>query len=162
MPYFMLCILEQSVFCTCSHLWQFSLLSSFLSCYFLIKFYTISQEASCSFCEVGNSSYFLLCRISEISQAIFLSLLSVWQAFMIFNGNFGFSVMSTWVHLPNPFFLQPHGTCDFILLQGKQAGRAHWIWLGQMRTFFFLNLRPGQRFKSISKLAVSKLQKHTF
>lgn len=51
-----------------------------------------------------SRGWFLLCRISEISQKIFLSLLSVWQRLRFVKSHFVFTVISTGVHPPNPFF----------------------------------------------------------
>lgn len=78
------------------------------------------------FWEVGDGSCFLLCRISKISQAIFLPLLSVWQAFMIFKGNFGFSVVSTQVHPPNPFFPLTMWPL-WLQFAARKASRENWL-----------------------------------
>jgi len=96
----------------------YSLIFSVVPLFFLN--YTISQVR-----EVGNSSCFLLCRISEISQAIFFALCVTGRYdFFYFKKAVLILVLSARVHLRNPFFFpHPYGICDFSLLQGKQAGR---------------------------------------
>lgn len=87
MPYFVLGIFQPSALCTRFHLCSssMSVLSTFIFTHatFSIKFILLFSSSNLLW-EVGNSSCFLLCGISEISQAVPLSLLPVWQAFMIF------------------------------------------------------------------------------
>lgn len=73
MPYFMLCIFQLSALCTRFHLCgsSMSVLSSFIFSHatFSIKFILLFSSNNLPW-EVGNSSHFLLCGISEVSQAV--------------------------------------------------------------------------------------------
>lgn len=164
MPYFMLCIFQQLVLCTCSHLcsssWQFCLLSSFLSYYFFkIKFYTISWVASCSkrletvvFCSVEFLRFLrlfsCLCSLYDrplwFLKAILVLVSSAHKCILL--THFSTTIWHLWLQFAT-----------------RKASRENCgIWLGQMSSFLFPHFWPRQRFKSIPKLAVSELQKQIF
>lgn len=124
--------------------------------FYKIKLHVIPQVASCFFSERLEAGVVLLCRISKIPQKIyFLVLVLCMTELMICKGHFVFTVISTRVDSPNPFFSNHMALAASVCCNESKAGRADWIWSWQMSSFWFATLWPRLRFKNIPKLVVS-------